>query len=59
MSTGFALERVEIAVEQKPDLARVRGSGDETERHRSMVERGPRCLQRAFLDAPAKSGKHV
>ena len=34
------VEGGQIAVEQKLDLARVRGAGDQAERHRSIVERG-------------------
>ena len=56
---GVAFERSQIAVEQQPDLARVCGPCDETQRHRSMVERGPDVSRSPNSDVPAKSGKRL
>src|SRR5581483_6989793 len=49
------IEGGQIAVEEASDLARVRRAGDETERHRSIVERGPDDSRRASGTRPQRA----
>src|SRR5581483_10854015 len=52
-----AVERLDVAVEEKLDFSRVRGPRDQAERHRSIVERHPDGSRGAATRFSAKSAK--
>ena len=56
MSTGSLFERVEIAVEQQPDLACVRGPCDETAAAPLHGRAGPTSPGRRFPTRPQRAG---